>query len=84
MTLEHLLTMSSGLSSATTTMTTRPAMKRRCGTRREEPDFYRYTLKVPMATPPGENAVYCSASPNLALGMVGARPGNFRSTALTG
>jgi CubicO group peptidase (beta-lactamase class C family) len=36
-----------------------------------EPDFYRYTLKVPQATPPGENAVYCSASPNLALGMVG-------------
>jgi hypothetical protein len=24
-----------------------------------------------MATPPGENGVYCSASPNLALGMVG-------------
>jgi CubicO group peptidase (beta-lactamase class C family) len=24
-----------------------------------------------MATPPGENAVYCSASPNLALGMLG-------------
>src|SRR5438034_2271562 len=36
-----------------------------------EPDFYRFTMKVPLATPPGEHAVYCSAGPNLALGMVG-------------
>jgi CubicO group peptidase (beta-lactamase class C family) len=36
-----------------------------------EPDFYRFTMKVPLATPPGENAVYCSAMPNLALGMAG-------------
>ena len=28
-------------------------------------------MKVPLATPPGENSVYCSASPNLALGLVG-------------
>ena len=41
----------------------------------DEPDFYRYTMKVSMATPPGENAVYCSASPNLALGMVGRATG---------
>ena len=26
-------------------------------------------MDVPMATPPGENAVYCSASANLVLGM---------------
>lgn len=36
-----------------------------------EPDFYKFTLAVPMATQPGENAVYCSSNPNLALGVVG-------------
>ena len=36
-----------------------------------EPDFYRFIMKVPLVTPPGENAVYCSALPNLALGMAG-------------
>jgi CubicO group peptidase (beta-lactamase class C family) len=36
-----------------------------------EPDFYRFTMAVPMATAPGENSVYCSAMPNLALGMAG-------------
>jgi CubicO group peptidase (beta-lactamase class C family) len=28
-------------------------------------------MRVPLAMPPGENAVYCSAMPNLALGMAG-------------
>ena len=40
-----------------------------------EPDWYRYTLAVPMATPPGENSVYCSASPHLALGMLAGATG---------
>ena len=38
-------------------------------------DYYRYTLKVPMATAPGEKAVYCSINPNLALGVVGRATG---------
>src|SRR5262249_30889417 len=37
----------------------------------DEPDFYRYTLNVPMATTPGTKAVYCSCNANLALAMVG-------------
>lgn len=36
-----------------------------------EPDYYKFTLAVPLITPPGQNSVYCSASPNLALGMIG-------------
>lgn len=36
-----------------------------------EPDYYRYTLAVPMAFPPDRTSIYCSANPNLALGMVG-------------
>jgi CubicO group peptidase (beta-lactamase class C family) len=38
----------------------------------EEPDWYRYTLRVPMAYDPGTKAIYCSANPNL-LGAVIAR-----------
>jgi CubicO group peptidase (beta-lactamase class C family) len=43
----------------------------------EEPDFNRYIMQTPLATPPGENAVYCSAVSNLALGMVGAATGEM-------
>jgi CubicO group peptidase (beta-lactamase class C family) len=41
----------------------------------DEPDYYRYTLAVPMASAPGEKAVYCSSNPNLALGLVGRATG---------
>jgi CubicO group peptidase (beta-lactamase class C family) len=69
MTLEHLLTMSSGLF-CDDDNDDAPANEERLTTQTEEPDFNRFTLKVPLATPPGEKAVYCSASANLALGMV--------------
>jgi CubicO group peptidase (beta-lactamase class C family) len=70
MTLEHLLTMSSGYF-CDDNNDDAPGNEETMWDQSAEPDFYRYTLKVPMATPPGENAVYCSASPNLALGVVG-------------
>ncbi len=70
MTLEHLLTMSSGYFCDDTNENA-PGAEDPMWEQSAEPDFYRYTMKVPMATPPGENAVYCSASPNLALGMAG-------------
>jgi CubicO group peptidase (beta-lactamase class C family) len=70
MTLEHLLTMSSGYF-CDDTNDAAPGNEETMTEESPEPDYYRYTLKVPLATPPGENSVYCSASPNLALGMVG-------------
>jgi CubicO group peptidase (beta-lactamase class C family) len=70
MTLEHLLTMSSGYF-CDDTNDAAPGNEDGMWDQTAEPDFYRYTMAVPMATPPGENAVYCSASPNLAMGMVG-------------
>jgi CubicO group peptidase (beta-lactamase class C family) len=70
MTLEHLLTMSAGYF-CDDTNDDAPGNEDKMWEQTEEPDFYRYTMKVPMATPPGENAVYCSAMPNLALGMAG-------------
>jgi CubicO group peptidase (beta-lactamase class C family) len=70
MTLEHLLTMSSGYF-CDDTNDNAPGAEDPMWEQSAEPDFYRYTMKVPLATPPGENSVYCSASPNLALGMAG-------------
>jgi len=70
MTLEHLLTMSSGYFCDDTNENA-PGNEDGMWEQEAEPDFYRYTMKVPLVTPPGENAVYCSASPNLALGMIG-------------
>ena len=74
MTLEHLLTMSSGYF-CDDGNDAAPGNEETMTNQSEEPDWYRFTLRVPLATPPGENAVYCSASPNLALGMLGAVSG---------
>jgi len=76
MTLEHLLTMSSGFF-CDDNNDAAPGNEETMWDQTAEPDFYRFTMKVPMATPPGENAVYCSASPNLALGMVGRATKEF-------
>jgi len=76
MTLEHLLTMSSGLF-CDDSNDGAPGNEETTWDQTAEPDFYRYTLNVPQATPPGEKAVYCSCSPNLALGMVGRATREF-------
>ncbi|HET7691917.1 MAG TPA: serine hydrolase [Gemmatimonadota bacterium] len=75
MTLEHLLTMSSGYYCDDSDP---EAPGREDGMwDREEPDFVRYTLAVPMAFAPGDTAIYCSANPNLALGVVARAAGEF-------
>jgi CubicO group peptidase (beta-lactamase class C family) len=74
MTLEHLLTMSSGYfcdDANPSAPGNENAMQDESGAQ----DFYEFTLNVPMATPPGERAVYCSINPNLALGLVGRATG---------
>lgn len=70
MVLENLLTMSAGYF-CDDNNDDAPGNEETMWDQTAEPDFYRYTLNVPMATPPGENAVYCSSNPNLALGVVG-------------
>jgi CubicO group peptidase (beta-lactamase class C family) len=74
MTLEHLLTMSSGYFCDDNNPDA-PGNENTMLDESKEPDFYRFTLKVPMATPPGEKAVYCSINPNLALGVVSRATG---------
>lgn len=70
MTLEDLLTMSAGFFCDDTNENA-PGAEDQMWEQSAEPDFYRYLMKAPMATPPGENSVYCSAVSNLALGMAG-------------
>ncbi|HEY6139253.1 MAG TPA: serine hydrolase [Thermoanaerobaculia bacterium] len=70
MTLEHLLTMSAGYF-CDDTNDEAPGNESTMWDQSAEPDFYRFIMRVPLATPPGENSVYCSAMPNLALGMAG-------------
>lgn len=70
MVLENLLTMSAGYF-CDDGNDAAPGNEDAMWDQTKEPDFYKFTLAVPMATPPGENAVYCSSNPNLALGVVG-------------
>lgn len=37
----------------------------------KQTDFYKFTLGLPMAFSPGDTAIYCSVNPNLALGLAG-------------
>jgi CubicO group peptidase (beta-lactamase class C family) len=74
MTLEHLLTMSSGYF-CDDQNDDAPGREDTMQDQTDEPDWYRYTLRVPMALAPGEKAIYCSANPNLALGMVSRATG---------
>jgi CubicO group peptidase (beta-lactamase class C family) len=74
MTLEHLLTMSSGYFCDDTNPEA-PGNEDTMQDQAEEPDWLRFTLGLPLATPPGENSVYCSISPNLALGMLARATG---------
>jgi CubicO group peptidase (beta-lactamase class C family) len=74
MTLEHLLTMSSGYFCDDSNGEA-PGNENGMWDQTAEPDFYAFTLKLPMAFAPGERAIYCSINPNLALGMTGRAAG---------
>lgn len=68
---EHLLTMTSGFY-CNDSDEKAPGREDTMQEQTAEPDWYRYTLRVPMAYEPGTKAFYCSANPNL-LGAVIAR-----------
>jgi len=65
LTLEHLLTMSSGFDCDEDNESS-PGYEDNMNV----PDVYRATLELPMVRPPGEKAVYCSVGANLAGGVV--------------
>ena len=64
MTLEHLLTMSSGLDCDDRDSDS-PGNEDRMQSQSDNPDWYDYTLSLGMLREPGELAVYCSINPNL-------------------
>jgi CubicO group peptidase (beta-lactamase class C family) len=74
MTLENLLTMSSGFF-CDDNNDSAPGNETTMWDQTKEPDFYRYYMAVPLDRTPGAKAVYCSGDPNLALGMVGRATG---------
>ena len=76
MTLEHLLTMSSGFYCDDTDENA-PGNEDKILEQTAEPDYYKLALALPMASAPGEKAVYCSINPHLALGLVQASTGEF-------
>lgn len=68
MTVEHLLTMSSGYDCDDAVSPPRPGGEDILHDKRPH-DFYSHTLQLPMEMKPGQEAVYCSINPNL-LGAV--------------
>jgi CubicO group peptidase (beta-lactamase class C family) len=74
LTLEHLLTMSSGLDCDDDDPDS-PGNEDTMQEQTAQPDWYRYTLDLKMARPPGEKAVYCSVNSNLAGGVLAQTTG---------
>jgi CubicO group peptidase (beta-lactamase class C family) len=74
MTLEHLLTMSSGYF-CDDNNDAAPGNENRMWDQEEHPDFHTFALNLPMAYEPGDTAIYCSINPNLALGVLGRATG---------
>ena len=70
MTLEDLLTMSSG-HYCDDTDPKAPGNEDVINDELQPPNVIDYFMSVPMATDPGTNSVYCSMQPHLALAMVG-------------
>jgi CubicO group peptidase (beta-lactamase class C family) len=69
MTLENLMTMSSGFFCDDGNPNA-PGNEELLINQTEEPDYYRFSLRIPLDRTPGERAVYCSADPNLAIGVL--------------
>ena len=70
MTLENLLTMSSG-HYCDDTDDKAPGNEDYINDELQPPNVVGYFMSVPMATDPGANSVYCSMQPHLALSMLG-------------
>ena len=71
MTVEHLLTMSSGYD-CDDWAGDRPGSEDHLLDDEPDSNYYRYTLQLPMEMAPGKEAVYCSINPNLIGAVVAA------------
>lgn len=74
-TLGHLLSMSSGFA-CNDDDSESPGNEEQLQSQQRQPDWYRYTIELPMAREPGEKGVYCSSGINLtgaAMKAIGGR-----------
>jgi CubicO group peptidase (beta-lactamase class C family) len=69
LTVEHLLTMTSGLDCDDNDESS-PGYEDRMWEQTSHPDFYTWTMDLRMVRDPGREAVYCSANPNLVGGLL--------------
>jgi CubicO group peptidase (beta-lactamase class C family) len=69
MTIENLLTMSSGLACDDDDDNS-PGNEDTMQNQSAEPDWYKYTLDLPMLGAPGEKAIYCSGGVNVVYGAL--------------
>jgi len=77
LTLRDLMTMTSGLACDDNDSNS-PGEENRMQSQTEQPDWYKYTLDLPMAGEPGGNrAIYCSADTNLVGGAVREATGRW-------
>lgn len=74
MTLEHLMTMSAGWFCDDSNEDA-PGNENGMWEQTGQPDFSAFGLALPMATAPGEQAIYCSIEPHVALSMLGRAAG---------
>jgi len=69
MQLDHLLTMSSGLACNDSDPDS-PGNEETMQEQTDQPDWYAFTLDLPMAAEPGQQAFYCSGTANLAGAVI--------------
>lgn len=75
LTVEHIMTMTSGLACDDNDPSS-PGAEGRMQSQQNQPDWYKYTVDLPMVRDPGgATAVYCSADLNLVGGVAGAAAG---------
>ncbi|MEO0345745.1 MAG: serine hydrolase [Pseudomonadota bacterium] len=75
MTLRHLVTMSPGLACDDGDYEGSPGNEDRMQSQSEQPDWYRYTLDLPMRAEPGSADIYCTAGINLLGGAISKATG---------
>ncbi len=76
MTVEHLLTMSSGLACDDDDESS-PGNEDTMHSQTAQPDWYKYALDLPLQHPPGEFAAYCTATINLLGGVLRNATGSW-------
>jgi CubicO group peptidase (beta-lactamase class C family) len=70
MTVEHLMTMTSGFACDENGEGDQPGNEGNMQSQTEQPDWYKFMLDQPLMAAPGERAAYCSGAVNLIGGIV--------------